>query len=55
MMSLEAQVVPSGAFDVLGKGFNRIQLLLTIVALFVGVAVVRPIVRKKMVDGRWKA
>ncbi len=49
------QVVPSGAFDVLGKGFNRIQLLLTIVALFVGVAVVRPIVRKKMVDGRWKA
>ena len=50
-----SQVVPSGAFDVLGKGFNRIQLLLTIVALFVGVAVVRPIIRKKTVDGRWKA
>lgn len=49
------QVVPSGAFDVLGKGFNRVQLLLTIVALLVGVGVVRPIVRKKMVDGRWKA
>ena len=50
-----SQVVPSGSFDVLGKGFNRIQLLLTIAALFVGVAVIRPIVRKKMVDGRWKA
>ena len=49
------QVVPSGAFDVLGKGFNRIQLLLTIAALFVGVGLIRPIVRKKTVDGRWKA
>lgn len=49
------QVVPSGAFDVLGKGFNRIQLLLTIAALFVGVAFIRPIVRKKTVEGRWKA
>ena len=48
------QVVPSGAFDVLGKGFNRIQLLLTIAALFVGVGLIRPIVRKKTVDGRWK-
>ena len=49
------QVVPSGAFDVLGKGFNKVQLLLTIVALFIGVGAMRPIVRKKMVEGRWKA
>lgn len=49
------QVVPSGAFDVLGKGFNRVQLLLTIVALMVGVAVIRPLVRRKTVEGRWKA
>lgn len=47
-------VTPSGAFDLLGKGFNKVQLLLTIVALFVGVGLVRPVVRRKMVDGRWR-
>jgi ER membrane protein complex subunit 1 len=49
------QVNPSGTFDVLGKGFNKVQLLLTVVALFIGVLVVRPIVRSKSVDGQWKA
>jgi ER membrane protein complex subunit 1 len=48
-----SQVVPSGAFDVLGKGFNRVQLLLTIAALFASVAFIRPMVRKKMVEGQW--
>jgi outer membrane protein assembly factor BamB len=48
------QVSPSLAFDVLGKGFNRIQLTLTVVALAVGVYVVRPIARKRTVEGRWK-
>lgn len=49
------QVNPSGAFDILGKGFNKIQLLLTIVALFAGMVVVRPLVRRKKVDGRWRS
>ena len=48
------QLTPSGAFDILGKGFNKIQLLLTIVALFVGVIVIRPLVRKKKVEAGWQ-
>jgi ER membrane protein complex subunit 1 len=48
-------VTPSGAFDILGKGFNKIQLLLTIVALFGGVSLVRPLVTKKKVEAGWKA
>ncbi|KEF60452.1 uncharacterized protein A1O9_02013 [Exophiala aquamarina CBS 119918] len=48
------QVTPSLAFDVLGKGFNRIQLTLTVVALGAGVYVVRPFARKRTVEGRWK-
>lgn len=48
------QVTPSLAFDVLGKGFNRIQLTLTVVALAAGVYVVRPFARKRTVEGRWK-
>ena len=47
-------VTPSGAFDILSKGFNKIQLLLTIVALFVGVGLVRPLVTKKKVEAGWK-
>jgi ER membrane protein complex subunit 1, C-terminal len=38
----------------LGQGFNQIQLLLAISALFVGVLLVRPLVRKKKVESRWK-
>lgn len=38
------RVAPSFAFDVLGKGFNKIQMLLTVVALFVGVLFVAPLV-----------
>ena len=49
------EVVPSGAFDVLGKGFNRIALMATIVALFIGVMAIRPFVRTRTVEGRWKA
>jgi len=48
------QVTPSLAFDVLGKGFNRIQLTLTVVALAAGVYIVRPFARKRTVEGRWK-
>jgi len=47
------QVTPSLAFDVLGKGFNKMQLVLTVVAFLAGVVVIRPMVRKKTVDSRW--
>ncbi|KAL9617942.1 MAG: hypothetical protein Q9160_007308 [Pyrenula sp. 1 TL-2023] len=48
------RVSPSMAFDVLGKGFNRMSLVATVVALTVGVGVLAPMVRKKQVEGRWK-
>lgn len=48
------QITPSMAFDVLGKGFNKLQLMLTVVALAVGVLALRPLVRTKTVEGRWK-
>jgi hypothetical protein len=38
------RVAPSFAFDVLGKGFNKIQMLLTVAALLVGVLFVAPLV-----------
>ncbi|KAJ9662615.1 hypothetical protein H2198_001287 [Neophaeococcomyces mojaviensis] len=47
------QVAPSQTFDVLGKSFKRIQLILTVVALYVGVIVIRPLVRRKVVERGW--
>ena len=38
------RVTPSGAFDVLGKSFNKLQMLATVAALFVAVALVGPLV-----------
>lgn len=38
------RVSPSFTFDVLGKGFNKVQMLLTVVGLFVGVVFVAPLV-----------
>jgi hypothetical protein len=38
------RVAPSFAFDILGKGFNKISMLLTVAALFVGVIFVAPLV-----------
>lgn len=48
------KVSPSMAFDVLGKGFNKLQLMMTVVALAAGVGVLAPLVRKRQVDQRWK-
>ncbi|KAI9683302.1 MAG: hypothetical protein M1822_006167 [Bathelium mastoideum] len=39
------RVSPSGAFDVLGKDFGKLQMLATVAALGVGVFVVAPLVR----------
>ena len=47
------RVAPSGEFDVLSEGFSRGQLVATIAALAVGLAVMRPLVRKRMLRQRW--
>ena len=38
------RVSPIGAFDLLGKGFSKLQLVLTVVALAVGTTIVAPFV-----------
>lgn len=38
------RVSPSFSFDILGKGFNRLQMVATVAALFVGVLFVAPLV-----------
>ncbi|KAI8931315.1 hypothetical protein NX059_011657 [Plenodomus lindquistii] len=47
------RVAPSFAFDILGKGFNKISMLLTVVGLFVGVLFVAPLVRRKQINSMW--
>ncbi|CAI6341013.1 unnamed protein product [Periconia digitata] len=47
------RVAPSFAFDVLGKGFNKIQMMLTVAALFVGVLFVAPLVQRKQINTLW--
>ncbi|KAG0637948.1 hypothetical protein HOY80DRAFT_1049643 [Tuber brumale] len=47
------RVTPSMPFDVLGKGFSKIQLVGTILALGVGVGFVSPMVRRKQINQRW--
>lgn len=42
------RVTPSFSFDVLGKDFNKLQMLATVVALFVGVMFVAPLVRRSV-------
>ena len=39
-----SRVSPIGAFDILGKGFSKIQLVLTLAALAVGTTLVAPFV-----------
>ncbi|KAF2867353.1 hypothetical protein BDV95DRAFT_503088 [Massariosphaeria phaeospora] len=47
------RVAPSFAFDILGKGFNKVQMLLTVVALFVSVLFVAPLVQRKQINSLW--
>ncbi|KAI9777052.1 MAG: DUF1620 super [Geoglossum umbratile] len=47
------RVAPSMAFDVLGKGFNRVQLIGTVVALGAGVTLLAPMARRKLINTRW--
>lgn len=45
------RVTPSQAFDVLGKSFSKLQLLLTVVALAAGVVFLAPMVCSLSLDG----
>ncbi|KAI4917081.1 hypothetical protein J4E90_003587 [Alternaria incomplexa] len=47
------RVAPSFSFDILGKGFNKISMLLTVVGLFVGVLFVAPLVKRKQINTMW--
>ncbi|KAF8252728.1 DUF1620-domain-containing protein [Wilcoxina mikolae CBS 423.85] len=49
------RMAPSMAFDLLGKGFAKVQLVLTVVALGIGAAFVAPMVRKKQINSKWAA
>ncbi|KAJ6257533.1 hypothetical protein Dda_7318 [Drechslerella dactyloides] len=44
---------PSEAFDVLGRGFNKLTLILSVVAVGFGTMFLRPMVRKKQINQRW--
>ncbi|KAK0730012.1 hypothetical protein B0H67DRAFT_560492 [Lasiosphaeris hirsuta] len=49
------RVAPSFLFDILGKGFNKVTLVGTVVAITGGVLVLRPMVRKKQINALWTA
>lgn len=49
------RIQPSKAFDVLGKDFNKLALVGTVVALALLTTFLAPMVRKKGVDRWWKA
>ena len=49
------RVTPSLAYDVLNKGFNKVQLLFTISALSLGVMVLAPMAKRIQAETRWKS
>ncbi|KLU82956.1 hypothetical protein MAPG_02023 [Magnaporthiopsis poae ATCC 64411] len=49
------RVAPSFVFDILGKGFGKVSLVGTVLALSAGVAALGPMVRKKQINLRWSA
>lgn len=49
------KVAPIGTFDVLSKGFGKVQLILTCVALAVGTGLLSPMAKKKQIDGLWRS
>ncbi|KAM0432212.1 hypothetical protein ACHAPT_004748 [Fusarium lateritium] len=48
------RVAPSGVFDILGNGFNKVTLMSTVVALLGGVLFLSPMVRRKQINRRWE-
>ncbi|KAK4155332.1 hypothetical protein C8A00DRAFT_42051 [Chaetomidium leptoderma] len=49
------RVAPSFMFDILGKGFNKVALVATVLALSAGVMMLAPMVRRKQINMRWRA
>ncbi|EAQ89623.1 hypothetical protein CHGG_06242 [Chaetomium globosum CBS 148.51] len=49
------RVAPSFLFDILGKGFNKVALVGTVLALLAGVLMLAPVVRRKQINLRWQA
>ncbi|KAF2725304.1 DUF1620-domain-containing protein [Polychaeton citri CBS 116435] len=45
---------PSFNFDMLGKDFNKFQMMATVAALFVATLVVAPLVQRKQINTRWQ-
>ncbi|KAK6401170.1 hypothetical protein LTR95_019220 [Oleoguttula sp. CCFEE 5521] len=45
---------PSFNFDMLGKDFNKFQMLATVAALAVATFVVAPLVQRKQINQRWQ-
>ncbi|KAJ4408046.1 hypothetical protein N0V85_004282 [Neurospora sp. IMI 360204] len=50
-----SRVAPSFLFDILGKGFNKVTLIGTVLAITAGVLVLSPMVRKKQINALWGA
>ncbi|KAL1296677.1 hypothetical protein AAFC00_000155 [Neodothiora populina] len=48
------RVNPSFSFDILGKDFNKLQMLATVVALFIATVAVAPLVKRKQINARWQ-
>ncbi|KAL7947538.1 hypothetical protein V8C42DRAFT_288565 [Trichoderma barbatum] len=49
------RISPSGTFDILDKGFNKVTLLATVLALTWGVVLLAPMVRRKQINRKWEA
>ncbi|KAB5560193.1 hypothetical protein GE09DRAFT_998198 [Coniochaeta sp. 2T2.1] len=49
------RVAPSFLFDILGKGFNKLSLIATVVGLGLGVMALGPMVRRKQINTLWQA
>lgn len=49
------RVTPSFLFDILGKGFNKVTLVGTVLAITAGVMALKPMVLKKQINALWKA
>ena len=52
-MFLTRGLTPSGTFDILSDSFNKVQLLLTLVVLSIGIAVAKPAVERKALRAKW--
>ncbi|KAJ7065423.1 hypothetical protein C8F01DRAFT_1125582, partial [Mycena amicta] len=47
------RVAPSSTFDILSESFNKVQLVLTVFGLGLGIVITRPMVKRKRLRERW--